>query len=98
MGIEWLFTRMIDEEFELLHYDCEGSAALTIIGDREVHFSEEFNMNIIRHEVRHAFLSELCISDANLNVDQFEEVNCSLDQNRWDDMDKLSRRVFKELK
>lgn len=97
MGAWWTIKVFDDEKFCRLHPDNTDCGALTLPDDREIHFFvEEIALGVVRHEVRHAFLSELCLTDARgLSLEDFEEINCVLDQLRWDDMDQTSRKIFK---
>jgi len=72
--------------------------AVTIPTSREIHFQQgHFTLAIVRHEVRHAFTSELCLNDDTITVEELEEIQCCLDERHWDDMDKVSREIFNFL-
>ncbi len=95
MDTPWLFRVVTTDEFLGLFPDDGDASAVTMADTQEVFFiAEDFNLGLVRHEVRHTFLAELCIDDANLTIEQFEEINCTLDEKRWDDMGKLSLKVF----
>ena len=98
MGMTWQYELYTQEDFLLRHPDCEESGALTLPSLREMHFvDDEINIGTVRHEVRHAFISELGLESAILNTDQFEEIQCTLDQNRWEEMDEVSMRIYENL-
>jgi len=98
MGMEWKYKLLNLEEFLKEHPDCEESGALTLPNLRQMHFlDEDIDIGTVRHEVRHAFISELGLESATLNTDQFEEIQCTLDQNRWEEMDEVSMRIYENL-
>lgn len=98
MGSSWLYILYSENEFYLKHPDCPDTAALIIPYKRQIHFIKDHtNIGIIRHEVRHAFISELCLDAADLTIDQFEEIQCTLDQNKWEEMNEVSTVIYKNL-
>ena len=98
MGMEWQYKLFTLKDFLKNHPDCKGSGALTLPYLRQMHFVDvEMDMGTVRHEVRHAFISELGLESAILNIEQFEEIQCTLDQNRWEEMDEVSMRIYENL-
>lgn len=98
MGALWEYRLYDEKSFIKKHPDCEDSGALVLLSQRQLHFTEEqLDMGTIRHEVRHAFTHELCIGSANLELLQFEEIQCTLDQNRWDEMQEVSTTIYENL-
>ena len=98
MGKTWIYKLYTQKQFIKEHPDCEDSGALTLPYYREMHFiSEEINIGMVRHEVRHAFISELGLESATLTLNQYEEIQCTLDQNRWEEMDEVSKAIYENL-
>jgi len=99
LGFHWTYKMMTLAEFLQLHPECEDSGALCLIKKRQIHFiDEELSLGIVRHEVRHAFLSCLCLESTKISIEDFEEINCTLDETRWDQMDETSKKIYKRLK
>lgn len=98
MGTEWQYFLYREEEFNKTHDDCEDSGAITLPGLKQMCFIEEYiNIGTIRHEVRHAFTSELCLDSANLDLEQFEEIQCTLDECKWNEMNEVSTTIYENL-
>ena len=98
MGRNWTAKLLDCESFIEENPDCEDSAAVVIPAKKEIHFNaDDIDLGVIRHEVRHVFLDSLCLSDADLDMDQFEEINCVLDQERWDEMDEVSAKIYENF-
>lgn len=98
MGVRWTAKVFSAEKFYNIHPECEDSLALTLPCKKELHFIDEYiDLGIVRHEVRHAFISELCLCSTDLENYQFEEIQCTLDQNRWDEMNEASIRIYEGL-
>lgn len=94
MGMTW--TVILFAAFEP---EDSGAAAMTLPNKREFHFKlDDIRLGAIRHEVRHAFTNELCLTSADLSCEQMEEIQCSLDENRHKQMDELSLKIYKKLK
>ena len=97
MGQKWIYRLMSDERYILVHSD--DSEAITVSEKREIHFRMSFiDLSVVRHEVRHAFTNELCLESANLTALQMEEIQCTLDQTRWEALDIVAKKIFKNLK
>lgn len=98
MGAKWSATIMSRSQFDKLNPDCIDTEAVCICKKRQIHFVDnELTKGIIRHEIRHAFTHELCIYSAELTAHQMEEVQCELDELRWDEMNHVSTELFKNL-
>ena len=98
MGMEWGYKLFTQKDFLKEHSDCENSGALTLLHLRQMHFiDKDIDIGTVRHEVRHAFISELGLESATLNTEQFEEIQCTLDQNRWDEMGEVSMKIYENL-
>lgn len=99
MGATWKYVlHNSEKEFVEAHPDCPNAGALVDIKLRELHFMKsQLDIGTIRHEVRHAFISELCLCGVDLDIYQFEEIQCILDQNRWDQMDEVSKIIYENL-
>ena len=94
MSKPWRCYLMTEEKFNKKHPDKIGSSALCISSKKQIHFTKEnFDLGCARHEIRHAFISALCLSSSDLTLDQFEEIICELDCEYWDEMDKASRYI-----
>ena len=98
MGRKWEYKLLTVIEFLKEHPDCHDSAALTLPGYKQILFNVEyFDIGLVRHEVRHAFIAELCLNSADLDVKQFEEIQCTLDQERWDELNEVSTEIYENL-
>lgn len=98
MGAAWTVRLLSEVEFLELNNACENTAAITLPAKKEIHFQySDLRLSTVRHEVRHAFTSELCIESADLSADQMEEVQCTLDENRFEDMDQTARNIYKKI-
>lgn len=99
MGDSWACEISSIEKMYEKYPEYDDSWAFCMASSRLIYFCyEHFNIGIIRHEVRHAFIAGLCLDDADISVSQFEEINCVLDENRWQQMDNVSREIFRKLK
>ncbi len=99
MGATWVYNLYSRDGFLKLHPDCANDAALILPKTRQIHFCQgEATLEIVRHEVRHAFIAELCLDSTDLTIDQFEEIQCTLDERRWDDLNNTSQEIFKKIK
>lgn len=95
-GRKWKAKLYTNKYYTRLHGD--DSHAITVTEQREMHFNRDsFKLKYIRHEVRHAFTNEIPIESAGLDAKQMEEIQCSLDENRWDEMNKVSKEIYKGL-
>jgi len=98
MGACWVYKLLSEMEFLAEHPDCEDSDALTLPGKREIHFKiGEVSAGTIRHELRHAYTAELCLDSADITAAQMEEIQCTLDQNRWEEMHNLAHKMLVAL-
>jgi len=98
LGTEWSYYTLKEVKFEEIHADCPDSGALTLPVSKEMCFMAEcLEIGAVRHEVRHAFIAELCLESAELTIDQFEEVQCTLDENKWEQMDEASKEIYENL-
>lgn len=99
-GQPWKYRLMSTKEFSKKHDDISETCGACVIPDkREIDFDvAEISLGVVRHEVRHAFTNELHLESASITGDQMEEIQCSLDENLWDKMDKASRLIFRNLK
>jgi hypothetical protein len=98
MGAAWTYKLYDEKRFLEIHPDCEDTGAITLPDSKEMHFILGLiDIGTVRHEVRHAFIAELCLDSTELTVDQFEEINCTLDQNRWEEMNEVSLRIYENL-
>ena len=98
MGASWEYFLYSELDFIKKHPDCAESGAITVPADKTLFFiKNQIDIGTVRHEVRHAFISELCLDSASLELGQFEEVQCTLDQTRWDEMHEVSAKIYKDL-
>jgi len=94
-GARWVVRRFTQKTFRKRHGDLYAVTDPTL---RKIAFQDgHLDLPIVRHEVRHAFTSELCLNDDTLTTTELEEVQCTLDERHWDDMDKVSREIFRVL-
>lgn len=77
----------------------EGSAAEchTEIKTIFIH-QDSMDLKTIRHELGHAFCSELGMVELQLDEDQMEEFFCELLARHFDDVKEISERVYKYFK
>lgn len=98
MGTNWEYRLYNEEDFLKVNPDCADDGAVILLRKREIHFTEEQrDIGTIRHEVRHAFIDGLYLDNARLTNKQYEEMHCSLDQYKWDEMASVSEAIYEAL-
>lgn len=96
LGQKWKIFLL--EEDKYIHDHGDSNAAHTNVYDREVYFNdEELSLVNVKHETFHMFRAALCTHSASLTVDQEEEVSAELFAQHGDYMNRLARKLFKEL-
>jgi len=97
MGKSWNIQVLKTPTWQIKFDD--SSAALCDESSRTLFFhTDHISLGTIRHEVRHAFISECCVRSAQLSGPQKEEINADLDAERWNEMDRVSKSIFKNIK
>ena len=77
----------------------DHDAALTLPQEFEVHFcTEHLNLNTVRHELFHCYMSCLCVGSAQLEAHQLEEIAAELFAEHGDKILKMAKALHKELK
>jgi len=100
MGTVWHARLMDRKSFVEAHgRDYERTEAVCVGSDRTMDFVVDYiDIGVARHEVRHAFTFECCITSSKLNALQMEELQCELDESRWDDMNSRSKQIWSAFK
>lgn len=92
MGQVWTYRFLSKANFRKVH----GTEASGICDPSNRHMAfvvPHTDMSLIRHEVRHAYTVECCVDSAHLSGLQMEEVQCELDENHWDNMNKTVKKI-----
>jgi len=98
-GEAWVYNLMTEEKFLIKHRDVEGienKPAITDPDKKTMDF-KEVCIGIVRHEVRHAYTAEKGLDAADLSGDQMEEIQCQLDEEKYDKMKRTVEIMFKNL-
>ena len=97
LDIKWKVVLLDEEEYIKQHGD--DAAAHTSEAYREIVFNEEeLNLINVKHELWHAYRYSMCTHAAGLSALQEEEISAELFATRGDAMNRLARKVHKELK
>jgi hypothetical protein len=77
----------------------EDSVGITVSTDKSIFFCDNFlTLELVVHELMHAFIDELCIHASQLSGDQFEEIACELMAKHGKSVLDTSERVYKRMK
>ena len=75
-GSNWLVKKLSSRKFTKLHGDY---AAMTLPTDKEIHFNDKSVLPLhIRHELLHAFISECNADNVKMDIDDMEELCCTI--------------------
>jgi len=96
-GENWNYRLFSDDEWTKEHPDEDDSDALT--EEPNMDFREgRISIGVCRHETRHAYVSECCIrSNTDMTPEDMEEINATLDEKKWDRMNRTAKTMFKNL-
>ena len=96
-GEKWYYRVMSDAEFVEAHPKEDDADAIT--SGNFMDFREnKVDLPTIRHEVRHAYIAECCLSSTNdMTVEDMEEINATLDEKKWDRMNRTSKTIFRNI-
>lgn len=97
LDIKWKIVLLEEEEYIVQHGD--DAAAHCSEQYREIVFNEEeLNLVNVKHELWHAYRYSMCTNSASLSALQEEEISAELFATRGDAMNRLARKIHKELK
>ena len=93
----WKMIILETEEFEKrIGQDIAG---LTDTQRKQIFFSEEdFNKELVVHELCHAYYSGLCLEATTLSNEQIEEVFCEMFAKHGSKILKQASQIYKKLK
>ncbi|MGL4337294.1 MAG: hypothetical protein ACRCST_10415 [Turicibacter sp.] len=75
-GSNWTVKMLTPRKFIKLHKDW---AAMTLPDSKEIHFRTDFFLpHFIRHELLHAFVSETGVENVKMDIDDMEELCCTI--------------------
>jgi hypothetical protein len=95
-GNDWTVYLTGPEDYAKIN--GEDSAAMTWTTQRQIYFrTDEINIDVVRHELFHAYFAESHIESANLTAIQAEEVGCSIFGEYGETIVKQARELKKEL-
>jgi hypothetical protein len=87
---------MTRAEFDKEHPDSADAEAIT--SKPNIDFIKgKVSLGTVRHEVRHAYVAECHLESTELSAENMEEVNATLDEYKWDKMNKTSQTIFTNL-
>lgn len=95
-GKSWKYRKRTPESFSKL-YENDEAVAITKIDTRAMEFME-YDLETIRHELFHAYVSELHIESADLSRNQYEEILAEMLSKNWELMDKQARTMSRNLR
>lgn len=98
LGRKWKIVVCSEEEYA--KENRPGTVAITDAESRCIKVLGQANVSYstVAHELVHAFIAELCLSSADLDNDNLEEIFAELFANRAEEMVKIGKRMFKKLK
>jgi hypothetical protein len=77
----------------------EGMSAFTDPPRKQIFFvAEDLDMQIVRHEIFHAFTTYLCLDSVALEPEQLEEIYCEMFGKDGPKMMDLSAKILKRLR
>lgn len=77
----------------------DDSDAITDLTKRAIHFrNDEFNIEVIRHEIFHAFLEESMVSRASLTAEQVEEMAAEIVGRYAEEICNIGNEVLNKLR
>lgn len=92
----WLIRLIEPKKFKKMHGTC---VAVTISQAKEIHFKrKDFSLQVIIHELIHAYFSTLYLNSAGLSIVQFEEVIAEFLEDYIYKIYIQAKQVFKKLK
>jgi len=76
----------------------KGSSAICTFKDKTVHFHlEEFNPNVVAHELTHILVYQSPHGSADLTIDQLEEIFCEIMHNHHSKIPTWINEIFSSL-
>lgn len=99
-GTTWSFEVVSTKQMKKERHDGEHLAGLCISSEKRILIEKNHvQQDIILHELFHAYVSDLCLSDTNnLSFDDTEEIFANLVTSKGDKMLRQARRITKDLK
>lgn len=95
-GDKWKI-KLLCPEYYTKQYGAD-SAALTLPKEKILAFStDEISLNVVTHEVTHAFITYLHYEDANLSLDQLEEMFCSMMEHQGQELLDCAKELYKKM-
>lgn len=96
-GDIWNINVLEDDKFERKY--GEMLSGVTQVSKKKIDISYDgFSFSTIAHEISHAYYYYSCVDAANLSLEQMEEVFCEIIAIHGENISRLSKKLFKELK
>lgn len=96
-GDNWTITVLKTKKFQKKY--GAGASGLTIFNKKAIILDKsELCLELIKHELWHAYLSNQLVKSANLKIHQFEEVTAEMFETHGERIIKQSKELFKYIK
>jgi hypothetical protein len=93
---KWKVRVLDNDAFTKIHGN--DAAGLTIFANKEIVINaSDFTLETVKHELWHAYYASLCVSSANLDPAQVEEVSAELHAVYTDNMNTHAAYIYKQL-
>lgn len=97
LGKSWRVKVVSPKTYMKNHGD--DSDAITDLNKRVIDFrNDEFNIEVIRHEIFHAFLEESMVSRASLTPEQVEEIAAEIVGRYAEEICNLGNEILNKLR
>jgi hypothetical protein len=101
-GATWTYRCLSNEEYKKEHSDSPDSCAMTIPDSRRMDFKKErmtkYAILDVRHELLHAYVTEIFIRATNASTGDVEEVCAEIFSYHADEMIKQAEEMAKKLR
>lgn len=97
--MKWNYYAFSKVEYQKRHPDRE-SVAMCMKGEFYMDFlKEELDLPTVIHEVTHAFVSSCCLDSCDsISKEDMEEIFCEINGYHLEDILKVSKKIYKDLK
>jgi hypothetical protein len=97
LGKGWRLQVITPQQYEA-RFDKQ-SVGITLSTKKEIYLpADHVTLEVILHEIAHAFFDEVCAHAADLEGEQMEEIACDLIAKHATEMLKIASRIYKRAK
>ncbi len=90
-GHDWIVVLQSHSAYKRMHDESE---AITYINEREIFFDKsKISLELIRHELLHAFLSSLDLEYTPMDAETQEEVSCTVYANNKAQLNEAEEKI-----